>query len=90
LSPGPDISVDPKEEIDLAESCDVLAIVFDFMYPRRQEDIEKMEFEIVAQVAEAVEKYQVFSALKVCEMRLKYVAHYCGSQYTQRLITSPF
>jgi len=30
-----------------------------------------MEFETVIRVAEAVEKYQVFAAMKICEMRLK-------------------
>ena len=69
--PGPDISVEQEEVINLTESSNVLAIVFNFMYPRKQADIEKMTFETVAQVAEAVEKYQVFSAMKVCEMRLK-------------------
>jgi len=71
--PGPDIPVNQEEVINLTESHDILGIVFDFMYPRRQADIEKMEFETVIQiqVAEAVEKYQVYSAMKVCEMRLK-------------------
>jgi len=69
--PGPDMPVNQGEVIDLTESHDILAIVFDFMYPRKQADIEKMEFETVIQVAEAVEKYQVYPAMKVCEMRLK-------------------
>jgi len=37
------------------------------MYPRRQADIEKMDYDIVAQVAEAVEKYQIFSAHEATE-----------------------
>jgi hypothetical protein len=41
------------------------------MYPRKQPDIEKMAFEVVIQVAEAVEKYQIFSAMRVYELRLK-------------------
>ena len=69
--PGPDIPVNQEEVVNLTESHNVLAIVFDFMYPRKQADIEKMEFETVIQVAEAVEKYQVYSAMKVCEMRLE-------------------
>jgi len=68
--------VEQEEVINLTESSNVLAIVFDFMYPRKQGDIEQMEFEVVIQVAEAVEKYQVFSAMKVCELRLKWVIRY--------------
>lgn len=71
--PGPDLAdiiINPDEETVLTEPSEVLAIIFDFVYPRKQPDMDKTDFKIVLQVAEAVEKYQVFSAMKVCEMRL--------------------
>jgi len=71
--PGPEISVQEHEVAILTEPCEVLAIIFNFMYPRKQADIEKMGYDIVAQVAEAVEKYQIFSAMQTCVLRLKYV-----------------
>jgi len=71
--PGPEIPVKELEVANLTEPSEVLAIIFDFMYPRRQADIEKMDYDIVAQVAEAVEKYQIFSAMQTCVLRLKYV-----------------
>lgn len=59
------------EVTHLTETADVLAVMFDFVYPRRQPALEDMPFQIVAPVAEAVEKYEVFSAMKVCEFRLR-------------------
>jgi hypothetical protein len=56
---------------NLTEQSNILEIVFDLMYPRKQADIEKMAPEDVIQVAEVVEKYQIFSAMKVYEFRLR-------------------
>lgn len=69
--PGHEILVRPDEIVDLPESGEVLAIIFDLVYPRKQPDIEEMAFELVIHVAEAVEKYQIFSAMKACEFRLR-------------------
>ncbi len=66
----PDVIIDPDEVTVLTEPSEVLAIIFDFVYPRKQPDLEKMGFGVVLQVAEAVEKYQIFSAMKVCEIQL--------------------
>jgi len=77
--PGPEIPVNELDVANLTEPSEVLAIIFDFMYPRRQDDIEKMDYDIVAQVAEAVEKYQIFSAIQTCVLRLKCVIVYFKS-----------
>jgi hypothetical protein len=69
--PGPEFSVGPGETVDLTEPSEILEIVFGLMYPQKQPDIEEMPFMVVIQVAEAIEKYQVFSAMKAYEFRLK-------------------
>ncbi|KAF8956957.1 hypothetical protein BDZ97DRAFT_1670745, partial [Flammula alnicola] len=56
----------------LTETADVLAIMFQFVYPRRHPDLEDVDFQLVIQVAEAVEKYEVFSAMNTCRLRLRH------------------
>uniref|UniRef100_A0A8H7XV64 BTB domain-containing protein n=1 Tax=Psilocybe cubensis TaxID=181762 RepID=A0A8H7XV64_PSICU len=68
--PGAEI-VDSKEEpIHLQEPASVLAIVFQFLYPRKHPKLNDESFDTVLAVSEAVEKYQVFSAMNTCETRL--------------------
>ena len=60
-----------KEMMNLDEPSDVLEILFQFVYPRRHPSLEDTDFETLAVVAEAAEKYQVFSAMNVCPLRLE-------------------
>ena len=60
-----------KETMNLDEASDVLEILFQFVYPRRHPTLEDTEFETLLAVAEAVEKYQVFSAMNLCAVRLE-------------------
>ncbi|KDR68754.1 hypothetical protein GALMADRAFT_215610 [Galerina marginata CBS 339.88] len=55
----------------LTESAEILEILFEFVYPRRHPNLEDLEFKTLALLAEAVEKYEVFSAMTICELRLK-------------------
>lgn len=60
-----------QETMVLDEPSDVLEILFQFIYPRRHPSLEDIDFETLAAVAEAVEKYQVFSAMNLCAVRLE-------------------
>ena len=72
FSPPP--GTDSRDEIvPLTESGDTLELLFQFMYPRRQPDLKKMEFKQLAELAEAAEKYQVFAAMGVCNIYMRYV-----------------
>ncbi|KAH9479312.1 hypothetical protein JR316_0007901 [Psilocybe cubensis] len=69
--PGSEIEV-AGEPVKLTESADVLRICFDFIYPKRHPDLEDVEdFELLAAVAEAVGKYEIFSAVNTCNTRLR-------------------
>jgi hypothetical protein len=57
----------------LTESSEVLEILFQFIYPRRHPDIEELEFPLLAAVAEAAEKYEVFSGMSECKTRMRYL-----------------
>ena len=68
--PAPEFET--KGEITpLTEPANVLRILFQFVYPRRQPDLECMDFEVVAAVSEAAEKYEVFSAMPICNVRMR-------------------
>ncbi|KAF8972782.1 hypothetical protein BDZ97DRAFT_858345 [Flammula alnicola] len=67
----PPAEFDTQEVVYLSEPASVLEILFHFIYPKRYPGLEDQNFEVVAAVAEAVEKYEVFSAMKTCEVRLR-------------------
>lgn len=58
----------PEEIISLAESSKTLKVLLDFVYPRRQPNLLDVEFELLANVAEAAEKYEVYAAMNHCQM----------------------
>ncbi|KAF8800653.1 hypothetical protein BYT27DRAFT_7199796 [Phlegmacium glaucopus] len=68
----PSAEFDTREEIaHLTETSTVLETLFQFVYPRRHPDLDDMEFDTVAAVAEAAEKYEVFYAMNICRIRMK-------------------
>ncbi|KAF9458531.1 hypothetical protein BDZ94DRAFT_1301170 [Collybia nuda] len=62
------------EILPLTESASTLELLFQFIYPMPQPNLRSCTFEILAAVAEAAEKYQVYSAIYICvlimEMKL--------------------
>jgi len=70
--PGTEIGT-KGEIVVLEEPEDVLQVVFQFTYPKRHPSLKGVEFNFLRRVAEAAEKYEVFSAMAICEVRLKYV-----------------
>jgi hypothetical protein len=68
--PGEEISTH-DEIVDLSETSDTLELLFQFMYPQPQPDLEKLFFNQLAALAEAAEKYHVYSALQVCRLCMK-------------------
>ncbi|KAG5653456.1 hypothetical protein H0H81_000225, partial [Sphagnurus paluster] len=54
----------------LSETSSTLDLLFRFMYPEPQPDLERLEFEALALLAEAAEKYQVYSAINTSTINL--------------------
>ncbi|KAG6838120.1 hypothetical protein H0H87_003939, partial [Tephrocybe sp. NHM501043] len=50
------------EIVYLTEDAGTLELLFQFIYPQRLPDVNAMSFEVVLPLAEAAEKYEVFSA----------------------------
>ncbi|KIL64423.1 hypothetical protein M378DRAFT_1041840, partial [Amanita muscaria Koide BX008] len=61
------------EIVPLTETSEVLELLFIFLYQKPLPDVKGLSFEILTHLAEAAEKYQVFSAMMICNMRMTVV-----------------
>jgi hypothetical protein len=59
------------ETVKLEEKGETLDLLLRFMYCQAQPDVESLEFEQLCDLAGAVEKYAVHSAIQVCKMAMK-------------------
>lgn len=59
----------PEDCAELAESSKALEALFQFIYFERHPKVGQLPFDILVQVAEAAEKYQIYSAIDACELR---------------------
>ncbi|KAF7300351.1 hypothetical protein HMN09_00918400 [Mycena chlorophos] len=61
------------EIVHLTEPAAILELLFEYVYPRRHPTLDgaTTPFALLAQVAEAAEKYQVFPAMTPCSMRMR-------------------
>ena len=66
-------SSENAETITLAETTAVLEVLLQYMYRQPQPDLQNVDFKTLAGVAEAAEKYQVYSATYVCKVLMEYV-----------------
>lgn len=56
--------------IVVPETASTLELLFQYMYPQAQPDISELDFDVLLALAEAAEKYFVYSALEVCRAYL--------------------
>ena len=59
--------------VALSEKASVLGPLLHFMHNTRQPDLSKLSFETLELLAEAVEKYMVFSAMQACKIYMEFV-----------------
>ncbi|KAF9064324.1 hypothetical protein BDP27DRAFT_170050 [Rhodocollybia butyracea] len=57
--------------LTLPEPAEILEILFEFLYPDYETDLERLEFSALLRVAEAAEKYVVFYAMNHCTFCLR-------------------
>ncbi|KAJ3538325.1 hypothetical protein NMY22_g5220 [Coprinellus aureogranulatus] len=62
------------DPVPLTEPASVLDLLFAFVYPTRLPMIEDTGFATIMALAEAAEKYQVYSAIYACRMCLRHRA----------------
>ena len=59
--------------VQLPEKYVILDLLFQFCYPERHPELNDLDFDILAELAEAAEKYKVFSAISICKIAMKCV-----------------
>ena len=59
------------EIVHLTEAAVTLEHLFRFCYPDRHPDLEAVELDVLVLLAEAAEKYQVYSAMNICKIYMK-------------------
>jgi hypothetical protein len=59
--------------VQLSEDSTSLELLFQFCYPERHPDLETLRYPILARLTKAVEKYNVFSAILIGRIRMRYV-----------------
>ncbi|ESK88151.1 hypothetical protein Moror_5572 [Moniliophthora roreri MCA 2997] len=59
------------EETDLSESAEILDMLLRFMHPHPQPDITNLPRPTLEDLAEAVEKYQIYPAMQVCKNEMR-------------------
>lgn len=62
------------EVVQLEETAMTLELLFQFMYPQRHPNIFDLKIGTLAPLAEAAEKYEVFSAMDMCNLYMRYDA----------------
>lgn len=60
-----------EDVVPLTETAEVLELLFLFLYPKRPPTLEGLPFEVLDAFTEAVEKYEVFSGLAICEVYMR-------------------
>jgi hypothetical protein len=58
------------DAVKLSEQSTTLELLFQFIYPARHPDLASLDFDTLAPLAEAAEKYQVYSAMNICKIRM--------------------
>ncbi|KAF8071465.1 hypothetical protein FPV67DRAFT_1447021 [Lyophyllum atratum] len=65
----PPAEFSPADQIvDLTEEASTLELMFQFVYPRLQPSLEILPFETLEKLTEAVEKYQIYPAMQLCNV----------------------
>ena len=62
-----------SEPVFLEETYDVLSLMLQYTHNIRQPSLDDIDFALLASLAEAVEKYMIYSAIEVCKIKMTFV-----------------
>ena len=77
-----------KDVVDLEETSNVLEILLQLMSLQKPPTMSSLDFSVLNPLAEAVEKYEVFSAMEASESAMRYV-HSHGKEAIRHLTYNP-
>jgi hypothetical protein len=63
---------EPDAPVALSETSTVLELLLQYLYPGPQPTLKKVEFVDLAGLAEAAQKYEVWSAMEVSKLHMRY------------------
>jgi hypothetical protein len=64
---GEFVAVGEGDPVDLEESSDILELFFQYFYAQPQPDLSILQPDTMIRLGEAVEKYEVYSAMPICK-----------------------
>ena len=68
----PPAEIETRNEIvSLTEDSSILELLFRFIYPAHHPKLDRTPFATLSLLAEAAEKYEVYSAMNVCSIRMQ-------------------
>jgi hypothetical protein len=59
------------EVVELSETSTTLNLLLRFCYPDHHPDVESLPFDVLAPLAEAAQKYEVYAAMNICKLRMQ-------------------
>eukprot|EP00918_Siedleckia_nematoides_P004324 GHVU01009636.1.p1 GENE.GHVU01009636.1~~GHVU01009636.1.p1 ORF type:complete len:219 (-),score=1.12 GHVU01009636.1:104-760(-) len=68
---GSTVGTVEDEIVSLSETSSVLELMLQYVYLQPQPDLLGVDWEVMKQLAEAVEKYEIYSAIGVCSHRMR-------------------
>ncbi len=82
-------STTAEEVVTLEENSGVLRLMLQFMHNTRQPNLSKVPFSTLAPLAEAVEKYMIYSAMQICHTYMGFVYSASDSLAFRIMIIKP-
>ncbi|KAF9524872.1 hypothetical protein CPB83DRAFT_945509 [Crepidotus variabilis] len=67
----PAVGFEVTEPVELSETADVLQLMLYFMHHVRQPELKNLDFKVLAGLAEAAEKYSIFTAMDLCKIHME-------------------
>jgi len=61
----------PDDVVKLSESSSVIGLLLLYMKRGRQPDLSRVDFKLLAGLAEAAQKYEVWSAMEVTKLQMQ-------------------
>jgi len=68
---GSTVGTTDEEIVYLSETSSVLELMFQYVYLQPQPDLQEVQWEVMKDLAEAVEKYEIYCAIGVCSHRMR-------------------
>ena len=70
------------EIASFSEESAILELLLRHIYPNAAPDLDTLDFETLGKLADAAEKYHIFSVMEICRLHMKYLSSTLVSNIT--------